>query len=468
MAQCKKRYAISICALLWAAIKPCFARQYEDDSPALCRLTGPSCSSNHAALLPSDLWVKIFAVLAREVASLLYDGVDDPFYEAFDRQADLHRLCMVCRGFKAIFETQLVLSRTLVLPLGLTSKSLPSLLSWAREHASSVQLLACCDRFPDQHHVVQTCTWTAFCCCHNSLAPPVILNFTSLTTCKISTTDDNNLDLTPLCTSSTLQQLELRSGEYTISALPPHLTHLSVDAAGFTTKACLQISSLRKLSVYGSYLSMRSCSVFACSALQEFHCHSSGVVDRSMVFDTSAYLSNIKLPKDLTFLSDITVLSIEFTKTPEPGLDLGCFSALTTLHSLSVNASHGNVLITPRLTALQQLTSLSVSARVAAVHRGSPGWVAARAGRVEADIQWQCLPRLRNISLECHVFQDRSNIMALLKVRSLSCITLGECTFFMPSDYVSSGFFGSLLLHLAKQRPDVCVNLNRRFDCVER
>ena len=462
MTQCKKRYAMAICALLWPAVKACFARHHENDSPFLCRVTVPDCTSYHAALLPRDLWAKIFAVLASEVASLLYNELQDPFYEAFVRQADLHRLRMVCRDFKAVFETQLVLSRTLVLPLALTSKSLHSWLSWAREHASSVQLLACGESFPYQRSGLLTCAWAALCCCHNSLAPPVISKFTSLTTCKICTTDLHNMDMTPLCTSLTLQQLELEWGEYTTSALPPHLTHLSLDAACVSTaEACLSVTSMRKLSLEASHLDMGSWDVFACSALQEYHCDNSYVADRSMVFDTSAD-SHITVPEDLTPLSKITVLFMLFDTAPEPGFDLGCFSALTALRGLTVKFSHGNVLITPSLTALQQLTSLNVCAR-AEVYRSFPGYVVGmNLGHIHVDIQWQHMQSLQNITVECHVFHFTSNIMALLKIRNLCCITLGQCTRFMPNNYISSGFFESLLLHLAKQRPNVCVSFNRK------
>ena len=400
----------------------------------------------------------VFAVLAREVVSLVFQ---EP--EAFERQADLHRLRMVCKDFKAICETQLVLSSTLILPLGLTSKSLDSLLSWAREHASSVRFLVGGDGFPYQQHVPLTCTWAALCCCHNSLAPPVISNFTSLTSCKISTADGHNIDLIPLCTSSILQELHLQSGEYTISTLPPHLTQLSLmDAASVTTKACLHVTSMRRLHVCDSHLDMGSWGVFAYSDLQDFTCHCSYVADRSMVVDTSADC-HIVIPKDLTPISDITVLSIHFGTAPKPGLDLDCFSALTALRDLNVYASDGNVLITPSLTALQQLTCLSITARLEA-RRGPPR---SRAGRIEADIQWQYMQSLRYISIECDVFHFRRDVMTLLKLRSLAYISLGERTHFMPSDYMSSGFFGSLLLHLAQQRPDVGVTLNWDYDCME-
>jgi len=123
-------------------------------------------------MLSSDLWAKVFGVLAEEVRSAKSED-DASTKEPLSRQADLHKLRLVCKQFNSTFQAYDSLSSTLVLKLGVANESRASLLQWARNNAQSVNVFCADCGYP------QSWVYRGYLSTAASLAPCIVDDFFS-------------------------------------------------------------------------------------------------------------------------------------------------------------------------------------------------------------------------------------------------------------------------------------------------
>lgn len=278
-------------------------------------------------MLSSDLWAKVFGVLAEEVRSAT-NGDDASTKEALSRQADLHKLRLVCKQFNTIFQAYDSLSSTLVLKLGVANESRASLLQWARNNAQSVKALCAECGYPKgrgnmaaTQQGLAPCIVDDFFSCSIGRSPPSITTFSFLTECTLSTLTTHLTDLTVLQTAMVLPKLTLKYGEFAFEAMPSHLTSLSLHKAELgllygASKTIYLEDSLEKLQMYKSHLALHPKEISAYHALQELHCNSSSFASSlGASLDTESIF--VSLPVDMTPLLGITVLHIKFRTAPD-------------------------------------------------------------------------------------------------------------------------------------------------------
>lgn len=414
-------------------------------------------------MLSSDLWAKVFGVLAEEVRSARSeDGASSK--EALSRQADLHKLRMVCKQFNSTFQAYDSLSSTLVLKLGVANESRASLLQWATNNAQSVKVFCADCGYPkDRGNMAAAqqglapCIVDDFFSCSIELSPPLISNFTFLTSCTVSIPAAHHTDLTVLQTALVLQKLTLKYGKFTCSAMSPHLTSLSLHEAELSLNDdmsgtnCLE-DSLQKLQMYNSYLALHPVGTTVYHALQELHCNYSTFASSLGPTLHSGWSAQVSFPVDMTPLLGITALHINFSTAHDRQFDLACLYALTNLRSLSVSASYSNLSVTSGLTALCQLSCLHLEATTdfQVCLLDSP--------------DWPSMTALQKLSIESDSVNFGKSIKGLLDIKALRSIILGSCTPCQPSDWRTAKCFGYLMYHLGRKRPDIHVTLNNMFE----
>lgn len=413
-------------------------------------------------MLSSVLWAKVFGVLAEEVRSASSED-DASTKEALSRQADLHKLRLVCKQFNSTFQGYDSLSSTLLLKLGVANECRASLLQWARNNAQSVKVFCADCGYPkDRGNLAATQQGLAPCMVDDffsysiELSPPLISTFTFLTNCTLSTPAAHHTDLTVLQTAMVLQKLTLKYGKFTCSAMPPHLTSLSLHEAGLglidymSGTICLE-DSLQKLLMYKSYLALHPMGITAYHALQELHCHSStfaSTLGPTLHTNQSAHVS---LPVDMTPLLGITALHISFSTAHDGRFVLACLYGLTNLRSLSVSASCATLSVTSGLTALCHLSYLHLEAT----------------NNYQVNLldspDWPSMSALQNLTTESSWVDFGKSIKGLLDIKALRSIVLGACSPCQPSDWRTTKCFGYLMYHLGRKRPDIHVELNSLF-----
>jgi len=412
-------------------------------------------------MLSSDLWAKVFGVLVEEVRSARSED-DASTKEALRRQADLHKLRLVCKQFNSTFQAYDSLSSTLVLKLGVANESRASLLQWARNNAQSVKVFCVDCGYPNAAATQQglaPCIVDDFFSYSIGFSTPLISTFTSLTNCTLSTPAAHHTDLTVLQMAMVLQRLTLKYGDFTSSAMPPHLTSLSlheadlslIDGMSGPIVAAAQ-DSLQKLQLYKSYLALHPKGITAYHALQELHCNSSTFASSLGAQFETKLTAHVSLPVDMTPLLGITALHINFSSAHDGLFELAWFYALTNLRSLSVCASYANLSVTSGLTVLRQLSSLHLEAtyNYQVNLLDSP--------------DWPSMTALQKLSIESGSVDFGKSIKGLLDIKALRSIVLGNCSPCQPSDWRTAKCFGYLMYHLGRERPDIHVTLDNLFE----
>ncbi len=285
--------------------------------------------------------------------------------------------------------------------------------------------------------------------------------FTSLTTCELVRPNDRVLDLAPLQPLANLQELDVTDGLFKTTQLPPHLTNLTLSHSIMkAADNCSCVTSLRKLCLFESHLiRLHSDGIAACSAILLLTCVQGQIhagmghlrldCSHQMLFTVPPGLSSLK------FLS----LSIASTGAPLPfgaawyGHNLSCLQGLTALEELSVHSPFHNVFVPSGVTALQKLSSLSLS-------------VASNEGvdhvpSVILDVDWAALQMLKSLCIDAPTFICQRSIVGLATVKQLTHIMWGRSAY----DAQSTKCFAALMYKLAKYRPEVLVVLDK--DAVE-
>ena len=425
------------------------------------------------AVLPDELWAKIFVELEGGVRHGLGESFRDFPDRMAEAQSELHQLRLVCRKFNDVIKAHPRLSRCLVLPPALNHQSLPSLLAWLQQHAASVEILAAyCDSPCPEAALAkllppQTLLDDVFLSQCSSRAVALMSRLNLMTQCELSTPTDV-IDLSPLKELTKLQKLHLSHGNFQAAGLPANLTNLTVEGSHLFVRhnplGCSYVSSLQKLQLYHGYLSgLHPSGLLACSAveqLQLIHC-SIGADDKSCWVDSSC------LPTGFSALTSLSSLTVTFGPTvPENNLiDLGVLHALPLLQNLVVQ-SEGmsvNLRVPAELGAFQNLTSLTLSApvwdhqRLAVQSEGmsvnlrlpaelgalqnltsltlrAPVWdyqsenVHSGFPVVSIDVQWDGMHALQCLKVHNLHFSCSSSMLALTTLSHLSEITFEDCT----------------------------------------
>lgn len=217
-------------------------------------------SRNHALQLPTDIWSRIFAFLKPNCEYLEYHDGDGEVERVAAQQAQLHQLRLVCTNFNQIIEQHPQLLDQL-LPSDLSSEGLPSLVCWLKRHNGSVRIF-----MPFCSTQCQAVLLDALLCPSSQLLKVYLMEstmlhvhmlsaFTTITKCSLFNPISEPMDLKPLHTLCSLQELFLEYGEYTAVPLASHLTWLDIHQS---TVSCVQLfggtAGLRDLLVKNSSL----------------------------------------------------------------------------------------------------------------------------------------------------------------------------------------------------------------------
>ncbi len=202
-------------------------------------------------LLSSELWSKVFSLVAEDAAEAAANAVRFKQYEDIRFHACYHDLRRVCKTFDRIFKQDPALSSYLCLQEDMSLSSLPSLLKWLR-HLSVEKLFAACDS------CITEAALALLTASGNHLSSVVLSNmsncgitllsgFPFLSQCELTSTD-GQVDLSPLQTLPKLTQLRLREAEICNLGHLGHLTYLSLETTHHTSdQDCLFVNCLQQL-----------------------------------------------------------------------------------------------------------------------------------------------------------------------------------------------------------------------------
>ena len=429
-----------------------------------------------ALTLPPEIWGKVFSFmpLKMQVAagkSYVKDA------NLFRIQKEFQRLRLVCRNFNSIFRAQPELSRSVFLHQYFAAKKLNSFLAWTQHHAASVEtLVAECPN--PQLNVVLTgllqeraplraVTCSELSCGGHTLH--LLASFSALQNCKLSgPSDAHSLDLSPLGTLQSLQHLQL-TGHSLVSThqLPPALRTLSLETCAFELYLEDQrLSCLKTLEVLdvtdSSSLYILPAGLPALSGLQSLTCKRSFIntpasrTDPFMMLDDGAF----QVPCTLSSFTCLSKLCIEYTGPTKGPLDFGNIYSVATLQHLSISCDR-HVAIDHSLTALQQLTALTLSVKavdgLAEEKFGKPD--IQDVPELSLDVNWAALPHFQRMTIEADIFKCQCNFRQLLEVSSLEFIEIQQNR---PSDAHTSTHYTTLVYYLGVHRPDVCINLDTK------
>ena len=161
--------------------------------------------------LSNDLWAKIFSHLQVQMEPTVVEAARLAILEETNTDAGsylcFHKLRLVCKRFRHIFQEHPDLSAFLFLHDDFDSDSLPSLMRWLQLTHSSVQsFIATCDSsWPEAaltgmlaagNHTSHLTTVVFHLVTHISIS--VVSGFESLTSCEFSSQNDNDISLAPL------------------------------------------------------------------------------------------------------------------------------------------------------------------------------------------------------------------------------------------------------------------------------
>lgn len=392
----------------------------------ICRGPGDQASPlDNITRLPDDLLAKVLYPLACALDTHAAEGVWEA-KSAYKRQADLYRMRLVCRKFNVLFSTHGFLLRNMVLKPHIPCQSNVSLLAWARAHTSVVRTLVSC-----------SCPCLELACkglsspssslstvecynCHAS-ALPLLSSFAQLATCKLHFNADSIIDLSALQAVSSLQLLELGGGALKASALPLHLRELMLyDADLATSKACCCVTSLQKLTLRNSILQFHPNGLSACCALKEFGCQHSSILAQQVGLALRSINNQvIQVPRDVSALSCLTGLSLGPYAGEARSSFLDRYFCLTNLSSLHL-VLHTHVKVSSGLTALQQLSSLSLWAAVQLKYRHL-GW------QLDLEVPWSAMRNLQDVTIECGRLSFSSSLLELVEAPNLRSAAFRGC-----------------------------------------
>ena len=166
------------------------------------------------------------------------------------------------------------------------------------------------------------------------------------------------------------------------------------------------------------------------------------------------------MPPGLSSLEKLKYLSLAIASAgaslpydvAQHGHDLSCLQGLTSLEELNVHACAADIFVPSGVTALQNLSKLSLSVAPDEERAG------ADVPSVIFDVDWPALQLLKSLFIGAPTFICRRSIVGLATVKQLACTTWVNS---VPYDAESTNCFAALMYRLAKYRPEVVVVLDK-------
>ena len=415
-------------------------------------------------LLPLELWVNVFSLLNVNSGGDLKSLAHRPDIIGADQRSFL-QLQLVCRKFRAVFKTHPGIASAVVLDQELADSDWSSFFAWTRGRTASIDtLITNCSRsqlnialagLGGQQVALKTAVLRQCSVCSIHL----LSSFSTLKSCALSSV--SNVNLSPLEMLPALCCLELYSGSFHCTKLPPSLLTLSIDDSSchiFAVGSCLE--KLQQLTVSASQLCLVPTGIAACTALQSLHCLSSVIrSDEAECRLVTGQDFAFHLPAVLSSLTCLTKVVMIHNGSSQGALDLTNIYALRSLRSLDLLSSTSSVSVNHGLTALMHLAMfrLNVSNKERASEFDDVDDGADPDLELKLDVDWAALTNLQDITIRADVFRCRTNLMKLAEINSLRTVGF-ICS--KPGDTSSSTCFASLAYTLAKCRPHVCLRLD--------
>ena len=449
-----------LCALLITQPELCFYIRYSVGAGGM------------ASVLPLELLAHVFSFLNVENNRFHAAATTDINRAAAD-QKRFAQLQLVCRKFRAVFQTHPGIMSAVVLHHGFADSLWSSCFKWTKGRTGSIDtFIADCTQ-PSLDTALaglggqQAALETAVCLRCGSNSIDLLSIFSTLRSCTLSADHPFKLiNLSPLGVLTALGSLELYMGRFSSMMPPPNLLTLSIhhsicdfDPVGVSLKG------LQQLTVGGSQLSLLPSGIAACAGLQHLDCWLctvwSNEADHTLYAGEEAS-GEFQVPAVISTLTCLTYLAMVHSgplNGPVDGpIDLSNIYLLQSLRHLCLRSqdSPSSVTVSDGLTALRHLETLELHVS----NKVSTGFGDMHADpdvELKLDVDWAALANLKHITIEADVFRCTANILTLLNITILEAVHfIGS----QPGDASSSKSFAALAYALARCRPDVCLMLD--------
>ena len=266
--------------------------------------------------------------------------------------------------------------------------------------------------------------------------------FSNLQCCDLGEVESEaTISLLPLQALHSLQDLRLRSAEFTDLRAAAHLTSLCLQSAQVEAYGeCPFVAMLQKLHLSRSALyGLHDEGISACVALTELHLDFCKVISKEGSFDMPH-----RIPDSITRLKELRHLAISFTKQDAP---IAWLYELRSLQNLGIMYGVNSLHVEAELTQLQNLTVLTFRKAYELTK-----------GRCDLHLQvdWRAMPRLQSLSVHGANLVIDHKIHFLAHVQSLKVLQISCCDLTGQDCAVE---FGNLVYNLALSRPDVLLLL---------
>ena len=414
---------------------------------------------NTASVLPNELWLKILSHLAPERDLELHTV---SLKKLAQDQRNLLRMRSVCSRLNKLFLEFPKLSSCLIVESRLHPVCTPSLLAWLRCHSCCVETVMTERGAPALEMVLGALLTQPQHLKTLALGPSqesdlrMAACFTSLATLGFSASDPgHDFDISVLQALPHLRTLSLYMGEYCTKELPEGLLSLRLEDANLDlvepTTCVVPLQSLKV--VHSIFSGIHSDGILAYTTLQELYLYNSSI--------DGSYTSDGKIVEfgrcghesyscpDLSPLKFLRVLYMNASGHNEP-IDWVCMYCLSSLQALTLHSTTQDLKIDQKFTMLSKLTTLKLI---------GASWPYAHqvVVSVAINVSWSAMSSLQNICVESDRLQFGPNMLELLQVSSLRCVT------FLNSKHVTAdqlADFAALVQGLTVQRPEVTLVVN--------
>jgi len=384
-------------------------------------------------------------------------------------QRNLYRVRSVCSRFSKLFLDCPKLSSCLILEGRERPVCTPSLLAWLRCHSCCVETVVTECGTPALEMVLGALLTQPQHLKSLALGQSqdpylrMTASFTSLVTLRLSATDSSdNVDICALEALPHLHTLSLYLGDYRTRELPKGLLSLRLeDAVLDLAEPTTCVVPLQNLKVIRSHLSsVHRDGILAYTPLQELYLDGGSIDssyytrdDNTVEFGECCYDGRFSCP-DLSALNFVRVLHMNVSGPAmaydEP-IDWGCLYCLSSLQALTLHYTSQDLKIDQKLTMLSNLTSLKL------IGASVPCRYNVVLVSVAINVSWGAMSSLQTIYVESDRLQFGPNMLELLQVLSLRCVT------FLNSKHVTAekpADFAALVQGLIVQRPGVTLMVN--------
>ena len=415
-------------------------------------MSSNTCPRDSSQLLSRELWTKVL--------TQVHSDQLDVYTRYESNQQEMLNLRLVCHIFKTVYDSEPRFPSSLLLPISFSNASFPSLTAWLQKHAANIQSVYSEFGSPSLDVALSglVCHNTALIAvdlsaCSNS-ALQLLPSFQTLTRVELGLDASQTLNL--LLTLPALQALHLTgtgsaniadtadSWTFTMDELPRHLTELLLSRCVLESRnGCLCVTSLQSIQMRHSVLTgLHVKGLLACHALQQLHCTIGGITASVAGDGLDVGLGHALVPANLSMLTSLTELILQMDGVPE--FDISCLCALKALQSLRLVCA-GSMIITPGLSALKQLTCLTLRVE------DSPSIEAF----LKLEVDWAAMHALQHVQICSYIVLYDERLLTLSRMQYLKRIDL---LWFTPEDDMIE-IFARLVYWLARDRPEVVVDM---------